>query len=106
MVGKMNLVYEDAFNMLCGDLLGEGIHRKVFECKIRPDLVVKVESDTTSRYFANVLEMKFWCDISTIRKSRIGWHHANSCLQTGEFFCSDGVRQLVKRSGLRRYHRS
>ena len=35
--------YEDAFNLLCGKLLGEGIHRKVFECRLRDDLVVKVE---------------------------------------------------------------
>lgn len=54
--------YEDAFNLLCGKLLGEGIHRKVFECRIRPDLVVKVEHDTDWRYFANVLEMRFWDD--------------------------------------------
>lgn len=54
--------FEDAFNILCGKLLGEGIHRKVFECRIRPDLVVKVEHDTDWRYFANVLEMRFWDD--------------------------------------------
>ena len=59
----MNLpTFEDAFNLLCGKLLGEGIHRKVFECRIRPDLVVKVEHDTDWRYFANVLEMRFWDD--------------------------------------------
>ena len=54
--------FEDAFNLLCGKLLGEGIHRKVFECRLRPDLVVKVESETNWRYFANVLEMQFWSD--------------------------------------------
>lgn len=60
---KMNRpIFEDAFNLLCGKLLGEGIHRKVYECKLRPELVVKVEYDTDYRYFANVMEMKFWCD--------------------------------------------
>lgn len=54
-------VYEDAFNLLCGELLGSGAHRKVFACKLRPDLVVKVE-EADNRYFANVHEMKFWCD--------------------------------------------
>lgn len=53
--------HEDAFNLLCGDLIGRGIHRTVFECMIRRDLVVKVE-DSDSRYFANVLEQKFWDD--------------------------------------------
>lgn len=53
--------FEDAFNLLCGKQLGEGIHRKVFECKLRPELVVKVENDDL-RYFANVFEQKFWSD--------------------------------------------
>lgn len=53
--------YKDSFNLLCGKKLGQGIHRQVFECKIRPDLVVKVEDDDY-RYFANVLEQKFWDD--------------------------------------------
>lgn len=53
-------VHEDAFNLLCGKLLGEGIHRKVFECRLDPTLVVKVEIPQDWRYFANVHEMKFW----------------------------------------------
>lgn len=55
-------ISEDAFNMLCGDKIGRGIHRDVFECKLRPELVVKVEYETDFRYFANVLESKFWTD--------------------------------------------
>lgn len=54
-------VYRDAFNMLAGDKIGEGIHRMVFTCKIRNDLVVKVESDNF-RFFANVFEMRFWSE--------------------------------------------
>lgn len=53
--------FEDAFNLLCGKLLGEGIHRTVYECRIRPDLVVKVES-AEQRHFANVVESKFYDD--------------------------------------------
>ena len=86
----MNLVYEDAFNMLCGDLLGEGIHRKVFACKIRPDLVVKVESDTTCRYFANVLEMKFWNDHEHYKK-------VAEWLAPCEFLSPDGRILLQRR---------
>jgi hypothetical protein len=58
----MNRTSEDAFNLLCGKLIGEGIHRKVFECRVRPDLVVKVETEDDWRYFSNVHEMKFWSD--------------------------------------------
>ena len=57
--------YRDAFNLLCGTLLGEGIHRKVFECRLRPDLVVKVEKDIEWRCFANVAEQRFWDDAGT-----------------------------------------
>lgn len=57
----MNKTFEDAFNLLCGKQLGEGIHRKVFECRIRADLVVKVEQpDEPWRSFANAQEMLFW----------------------------------------------
>lgn len=51
--------FEDLFYMICGEKLGNGIHRDVYACKIRPELVVKVES-SEMRYFANVIEMKFW----------------------------------------------
>src|SRR5690606_7049898 len=55
-------IHLDAFNMLCGDKIGGGIHRDVFECKLRPEFVVKVEFNTDYREFANVKEMAFWCD--------------------------------------------
>ncbi len=54
--------FEDAFNLLCGDKIGEGVHRTVFACRLHDDLVVKVEAEPAFRYFANVLEMKFWSD--------------------------------------------
>lgn len=53
--------FEDAFNLLCGDKLGEGISRTVYECRLRPELVVKVESGVDRR-FANVFEHAFWQD--------------------------------------------
>jgi hypothetical protein len=57
-------IHLDAFNLLCGELLGTGVHRKVFECRLRPELVVKVEYDLDNRFFANVFEQKFWSDAS------------------------------------------
>ena len=54
--------FEDTFNLLCGARLGGGAHRTVFECRIRPDLVVKVEIDTTWRGFYNAREYKFYTD--------------------------------------------
>lgn len=59
-----NETFEDAFNLLCGKQLGSGIHRDVYECRIRPDLVVKVENSLQGewRSFANVQEHQFWTD--------------------------------------------
>jgi hypothetical protein len=52
--------FQDFFNLACGKLLGEGVHRKVFECRLRADLVVKVEVEEVFRFFANVHEMAFY----------------------------------------------
>jgi hypothetical protein len=54
--------FEEAFNLLCGDLLGEGIHRKVFTCKIDETLVVKLE--TGHGTFSNAAEWRNWQDCS------------------------------------------
>ena len=83
-------VFEDAFNLLCGNKIGEGIHREVFECRIRPELVVKVEREDW-RYFANVYEMKFWddhCDYAKVAK----W------LAPCEFHSPDGRILLQRRT--------
>lgn len=81
--------FEDCFNLLCGDKIGEGIHRTVYECKIRPDLVVKVENQNL-RYFANVLEDKFWID-HQYHKDVVKW------LAPIEFLSPDARILLMKR---------
>lgn len=55
-------IFYDLFNMVCGEKIGAGIHRTVYECKIRPEFVVKVDHNTDFRDFANVREQKFWDD--------------------------------------------
>ena len=82
-------VFQDAFNLLCGQKLGEGIHREVFECSLRSDLVVKVETSDL-RYFANVLEMKFWNDHEYYNK-------VAKWLAPCEFLSPDGRVLLQKR---------
>lgn len=84
------VIHEEAFNMLCGKLLGEGVHRKVFACRIRPDLVVKVEEDP-HRYFANVHEDKFWSNWNFI-PAVAKW------LAPIEFMSPDGRILLQKRA--------
>lgn len=58
---KNNRTFQDAFNLLCGKPLGRGIHRQVYECTLRPELVVKVEiHEYKHRSFMNPREMDFW----------------------------------------------
>lgn len=54
----MSQTFEEAFNLLCGDLIGEGCSRKVFSCNLLPDVVVKVEE--TARSFENIVEWTIW----------------------------------------------
>lgn len=51
-------VLEDAFNVFAGELLGEGIHRKVFAHQQDPTLVIKVESGAGC--FSNIGEWDAW----------------------------------------------
>lgn len=82
--------FEDAFNLLCGKQLGEGMSRKVFECRIRPDLVVKVE-DEEWRRFQNVAEQRFWDD-NYYRKEIARW------LAPCEYLSPDGRILLQRRA--------
>lgn len=82
--------FEDCFNMLCGEKLGEGIHREVFACKLRPELVVKIEMQEM-RYFANIMEDKFWVDHQNA-KGIAPW------LAPIEFLSPDGRLLLMRRA--------
>lgn len=67
------LTFKDAFSLLCGVKLGSGEFRDVFECRLNPQLVVKVEiePDHGWRTFNNVLEYEFWqyvADNKNVRK--------------------------------------
>lgn len=50
--------FEEAFNLLCGERIGRGMSRDVFECSLLPDCVVKVETD--AQRFQNILEWQTW----------------------------------------------
>jgi hypothetical protein len=83
-------VFEDAFNMLCGKKLGEGVHREVFECRIRPDLVCKVERGD-ARFFANILEDRFY-NLCYFKPAAIKW------LAPCEYLSPDGRILLQRRA--------
>jgi len=48
----------DMFQLFCGDLIGEGIARRVYQHALDPNLVVKIED--RARSFQNVFEWQVW----------------------------------------------
>lgn len=81
----------DAFNTLCGEKLGDGIHREVYVCRTATDLVVKVEKYLDYRSFANVTENTLWRD----------WEHAPKVakwLAPCQYLSPDGRILLQRRA--------
>lgn len=54
----MSRAFEEAYNLLCGERIGYGMSRMVFECTLLPDCVVKVETD--AQRFQNIVEWETW----------------------------------------------
>lgn len=52
---------EDFFRMFCGDLIGEGSARAVYQYRMNSNWVVKVESGVSS--FQNIMEWETWARI-------------------------------------------
>lgn len=57
---RIKHINQDGMNMMLGRKLGEGMQRIVYECRLRDDLVVKVEKVDGPRSFANVHEDRFF----------------------------------------------
>lgn len=51
------IIGEEFFNFICGNLLGSGIHRYVFEYKPSPSWVIKIDAGDRN---ANVMEEEMW----------------------------------------------
>lgn len=81
--------YEEAFNLLCGALIGRGEARTVYQCNLLPDCVVKVESG--QRAFQNLLEFKFW-------EYAMGQKDASMWLAPVEFMSPDGRILIMKKT--------
>lgn len=60
--------HAQAFYLLCGKHLGRGMSREVYECRIDPTLVVKVEERAGS--FQNVVEWETWDRVKDTPYSR------------------------------------
>lgn len=61
-------VFEDSFNLLCGERIGGGVSREVFGCSLMPDCVVKVETDQSVHQ--NIIEWEVWSAVKDTGASR------------------------------------
>lgn len=66
-----NAISLDFFDAICGERLGGGVSRDVFVCKINPDLVVKIDSESSQ--FQNITEWKVWNELRAINSPLIKW---------------------------------
>ena len=57
-----NTIARDAWGILAGKKLGQGIARHVYRCRLDPSLVLKVE--TAGQSFQNAIEWHLWNEIS------------------------------------------
>lgn len=60
-------INKELFKLVCGEMLGEGIGRKVYECTFDPTLVIKFETEGGS--FQNIYEWKTWKDCEHWKKA-------------------------------------
>lgn len=58
----------DFFNLMCGDLIGEGQYRKVYEFKQNPKFVIKMED--TAYSFSNIREWDLWLNAECLPEAR------------------------------------
>lgn len=59
--------YDELIDLLCGEQIGEGMSRAVFECRLNPKWVVKIEGDKNNN-FQNVMEYKVWQDTESYKE--------------------------------------
>ena len=52
------LIFREAFNMLCGHVIGYGMSRTVYDSPVLKDAVIKVE--TVAQKFQNIMEYETW----------------------------------------------
>lgn len=64
---KGDTILQDEFiDILCGNRIGGGMSREVFECRLNDKWVVKIEKD--GHYFQNIREYEIWQEIQHWKK--------------------------------------
>lgn len=52
---------KDMFTLLCGDVIGRGSFRDVFQYNLNPNWVVKIQKNNSE--FSNIKEFEIWCHV-------------------------------------------
>lgn len=80
--------FESAFNLPCGEVVGRGMSRTVYDSPLLPNSVIKVE--TGAHRFQNVVEWETWQRVRDTPASR--WFAA--C----EWISADGIVLVMQRT--------
>lgn len=59
-------ISQDLLNLVGGELLGEGLSRKVMAYRLDSKYVIKIEEDTNGLWFQNIKEWIIWQDVCEI----------------------------------------
>ena len=93
----MDVRETEFFKLICGEIIGEGAYRQVYECRLNKDWVVKVEDEDDDGNFCNVNEWKTW----TTKKHELavaGWlAPCHQISHGGRFLIQSRTRPVAKK---------
>lgn len=89
--------------ILCGEQIGEGLHRDVYVLKQNSDYVVKVERDPSRTNFANVMEWRNYVDNKDWKKLSCWLAPCEMINETGQILIQQRVYHNRKRKDYPKY---
>lgn len=81
-------LFEQAFNLLCNERIGQGMSRTVYDSLLLPDCVIKVE-DSAQR-FQNIIEWETWKSAK--------WNDAHTWLAECRWISGDGSILIMEKT--------
>lgn len=96
-----SLQWQDALTLLCDGLIGEGISRQVYACKLNADYVVKMTIDCER--FQNQREWAVWNAVRDVRRIH-SWFAPCTAISEAGLWMTQRRTQPVDLQWLRKKH--
>lgn len=87
-------VQDEFVDLFLGEQLGAGIHRTVYEHRLDPKLVIKVE--TTARTFANIHEWQVWEEVVYAPKARVWFAPCRWISHSGSILIQERTQPITR----------